>query len=300
MLTLISSKTILFLFLSANDAEICQLAAIHGTQQFNVYILPLRGISPSASAVNKLSVSHGRLFYDGKPVTAVQLDVAIQQFLNWLQHFKEPCLLMAHNAKLFDAKHFLGALEKSNKTVQYSELVLGFCDTLPAFKELFPERKSHSQENLAKDLLQSTYNAHNVLNDVQMLQELSDKFLSAPVVVKHSFSFSWYQEYTQFLSQKRGNLQTLQPLITQKQFLWELLGRLLHLGCLTLTCSCPFIRGGIEGLSNVLKEKFNGKAYFINMKDFKFYANYFTKDLFLLKETLHIHVQPLFISFSKW
>ncbi|KAJ7333740.1 hypothetical protein OS493_015828 [Desmophyllum pertusum] len=153
----------------ANDAEICQLAAIHGTQQFNVYILPLRGISPSASAVNKLSVSHGRLFYDGKPVTAVQLDVAIQQFLNWLQHFKEPCLLMAHNAKLFDAKHFLGALEKSNKTVQYSELVLGFCDTLPAFKELFPERKSHSQENLAKDLLQSTYNAHNVLNDVQII-----------------------------------------------------------------------------------------------------------------------------------
>ena len=158
------------------------------------------------------------------------------------------------------AGHFLRALEKSNKTEQYSELVLGFCDTLPAFKELFPERKSHSQENLAKDLLQSTYNAHNALNDVQMLQKLSDKFLSAPVVVKHGFSFSWYQDYTKFLSQKRGNLQTLQPLITAKAISMGIAEKVAASELSFTHLFLSFQRGGIEGLSNVLKEKFNGKA----------------------------------------
>ena len=175
------------MFLSANNAEICQLAAIHGTEQLNVYILPLHGITPTAAAVNRLSVSHGRMFYEGKPVTAVQLDVGIQKFLNWLQSLTEPCLLLAHNAKLFDAKHLLKALKMSSKTEPFSEVVVGFCDTLPAFKELFPERKSYSQENLARDLLESTYNAHNAL-------------------------------------------------------------------------LLAFQRGGSEALSNVLKEKFNGKA----------------------------------------
>ncbi|XP_068680484.1 maternal protein exuperantia-like [Montipora foliosa] len=153
----------------ANNAEICELAAIHGTEQFNVYILPLHGITPTAAAAKRLSVSHGRMFYEGKPVTAVQLDVAIQKFLNWSQSLTEPFLFLAHNAKLFDAKHLLKALEMSSKTEQFSEVVVGFCDTLPAFKELFPERKIYSQENLARDLLESTYNAHNALNDVQLL-----------------------------------------------------------------------------------------------------------------------------------
>ena len=53
---------------------------------------------PTAAALNRLSVSQGGMFYEGKPVTAVQLDVAIQKFLNWLQSLTEPFLLLAHNA----------------------------------------------------------------------------------------------------------------------------------------------------------------------------------------------------------
>ena len=72
----------------------------------------------------------------------------------------------------------------SSRTEPFSQLVVGFCHTLPAFKDLFPERKSYSHENLTRDLLESTYNAQNTLNDVQMFQELSDKFLSAQIVQK--------------------------------------------------------------------------------------------------------------------
>ena len=257
--TLVFSKH-LFLFLSANNAEICQIAAINDNHKFNVYILPVGGIAPSATAVNKLSVHHGSLFYDGKPVTAVTLEVGLQQFLDWLQSFEVTCLLLAHNAKSFDAKHLLRALDETNKTKQFSELALGFSDTLPAFKELFPERKSYSQENLAKDLLQSTYNAHNALDDVQMLQELSAKFLSPLLVKKHSFSFSWYQEYSAFLSQKRRNLQTLQPLIAAKAISKGMAEKAAASGLSFTHFLLAFQRHGVDGLSNVLKEKFNGKA----------------------------------------
>ena len=124
-----------------------------------------------------MSVKNGHLFYDGRPVAAVQLNVAIGMFLDWLQSLKQPCLLFAHNAKLFDAKHLQRALEKSNQISRFQEFVPGFCDTLPAFKEVLPNRKSYSQENLAKDLLQATYSAHNALSDVRMLQELCNNFL---------------------------------------------------------------------------------------------------------------------------
>ena len=162
---------------------------------------------------------------------------------------------------MFDAKHLLKALETSSRTEPFSEVVVGFCDTLPAFKELFPERKSYSQENLARDLLESTYNAQNALNDVQMLQELSDRFLSAQIVQKHSFSFSWYQEYTKYLSDKRINLQTLQPLVAAKAISMGMAEKAAASGLsFTHLILLAFQRGGREALSNALKEKFNGKV----------------------------------------
>jgi len=48
-----------------NDAEICQIAATDGREDFNVYVMPTHGISAGASAVNKLSVKNKGLVYNG-------------------------------------------------------------------------------------------------------------------------------------------------------------------------------------------------------------------------------------------
>ena len=105
------------------------------------------------------------------------------------------------------------------------------------------------------------YNAQNALNDVQMFQELSDKFLSAQIVQKHSFSFSWYQEYTKYLSDKRVNLQTLQRLVAAKAISMGMAEKAAASGLsFTHLILLAFQRGGREALSNVLKEKFNGKV----------------------------------------
>ena len=169
---------------------------------------PLMEFHPVRQLSTSCQLKTDIFFNDGRPVAAVQLDVAIGRFLDWLQSLKLPCLLFAHSAKLFDAKHLQRALEKSNQITRFQEFVPGFCDTLPAFKEVLPNRKSYSQENLAKDLLQATYSAHNALSDVKMLQELCNNFLNAKVVEKHSFSLSWLHEYIQFLNQKKRILQT--------------------------------------------------------------------------------------------
>ncbi len=138
-----------------NDAEICQIAATDGQEEFNVYVIPQNGITPEASGVSKLSVINGILYHEKKPVTALSLADALAQFLTWLNK-KAPCILLAHNVKTFDAKHLMKALSLCDNMEEFCQIVVGFSDTLPAFRELFPDRRSFSQENLAKSLLDST------------------------------------------------------------------------------------------------------------------------------------------------
>ena len=165
------------LILAGDDAEICEIAAAEGKNTFQVYILPSNSITPAASAVNKLTVRSGVLHYDGKPVSSTSLAAGLSDLLQWLEA-RQPCLLMAHNAKAFDAKHLVKAVTSSDLLPKFSQVVLGFSDTLPAFRQLFPDRTSCSQEHLAQDLLERTDNAHSALHDVLILQELAFKYIT--------------------------------------------------------------------------------------------------------------------------
>ena len=118
----------------------------------------------------------GVLHYDGKPVSSTSLAAGLSDLLQWLEA-RQPCLLMAHNAKAFDAKHLVKAVTSSDLLPKFSQVVLGFSDTLPAFRQLFPDRASCSQEHLAQDLLERTYNAHSALDDVLILQGLESKYI---------------------------------------------------------------------------------------------------------------------------
>ena len=180
------SEQIISSFLTGNDTEILQIAATDGADAFEVYILPTRPISPSASSVNKLTLQHGILFYNSHPVRAVPLADGLSKMISWLKP-KAPCLLIAHNCKSFDGKHLIKALESTEVDKEFSAIVSGFSDTLPAFKELLPQRKSYSQENLVRDILHCSYEAHNATADVQSLNQLVNKFLNTELLRKHSF-----------------------------------------------------------------------------------------------------------------
>lgn len=241
-----------------NNAEILQIAATDGSDEFNAYVLPQHGISPAATAVNKLTFLHGTLFYNGRPVAAVSLPQALKKFVDWLQP-KAPCLLLAHNAKSFDAKHLVRAVGKANLSDSFEEVVLGFSDTLPAFRELLPERKSHSQPNLATDLLDESYNAHNALADVQILHKLTSKFLDTQLLTKHSFTTTSITEHTSFLDQKGYNMATFKPLTKAGAISVGMAGKAAASGLTLHHLKLAFQRGGVDGLSHILREKFDGK-----------------------------------------
>ena len=197
---------------SGNAAEILQIAATDGKDSFNIYAKPCHTISPGASAAY---LPVWQLFYQGKPVSAVSINEAIQKFLEWLRP-KIPCILIAHNCKAFDSKFLVRALDKCGRLSDFCEMVSGFADSLPAFRDLLPERKSYSQESLVIDLLCQTYEVHNALSDVKTLFQLVDKFLNVKLLQKHSFDVTWAAECEKFLKQKRSLVNTLQPLVAEK------------------------------------------------------------------------------------
>ena len=124
-----------------------------------------------------------------------------------------PCMLVAHNCKSFDAKFLVQAAEKNGFIDDLDQTVSGFTDSLPAFRELLPERKSHSQENLLQDLLCKFYEAHNAHADVQTLNQLVNKMSNC---YKHSFRVLWVASYQKLLKEKKLLVNTLQPLAKEK------------------------------------------------------------------------------------
>ena len=187
-------------------------------------------------------------FFDGQPVTAVTLAEGLLKLLTWLKSRKQSVLL-AHNAKAFDAKHLLKAVSLCGLMDKFSELVVGFCDTLMAFRELYPGR-SCTQEMLASDLLHCSYNAHNAVDDVQVLQKLSSQFIDDSMLLKHSFTLAWFQEYSTFLNKKNKNLHSLQPLIHGKALTKGMADKIAAAGLTISHLKLAFERSGLDGVAN--------------------------------------------------
>lgn len=213
--------------------------------------------------MNKLSVKRGVLFHCGHPVTAFSQNEAVTMLLKWLK-LKTPCVLIAHNAKPFDAKHLVKAIASCHEMKEFDQKVLGFSDTLTAFRERFPERRSFSQTNLAKDLLRTTYNAHNAVDDVKILQKLVSKFISDELLLKHSFTISWFREYTSFLKQKKENLKTFSPFIQSGVVSRGIADKMAASGLNLYHLHFAFENGGTDGLYNVLTENVEDKPRVTN------------------------------------
>lgn len=64
----------------------------------------------------------------------------------------------------------------------------GFVDSLSVFRKKYPKRSSYKQEDLAKDILNTTYNAHNAIGDVESLGQLIGRTnMSAADLLAYSF-----------------------------------------------------------------------------------------------------------------
>ena len=242
--------------ISATDADIIQLSAVHDKDEFNVYILPEKRISAAASRVNQLTATQGRVFHKGKPVHAEGAKEALQKFVTWLKNKKKPVVLFAHNAKSFDSKCIIYSLKKYDLLSSFQDGVLGFVDTLTLFKTVLPLREKYSQKSLVSDVLGISYGAYNSLEDVRALPKLvTYKEVTEKQILESSFTTDFAVSSTKYHLNKAVNLQSLQPLITT-----NVNGKIAGSGLKLQHLKLAFQRGGKEGLKSVLSEMINGKA----------------------------------------
>jgi hypothetical protein len=81
------------------------------------------------------------LYRNGQPLDdVVSWEEGIDSFFTWLmQNFPNGAILVAHGAFASDARLIVEDFQNSGWwDVQIKKVVLGFCDTLPAFKKHFP------------------------------------------------------------------------------------------------------------------------------------------------------------------
>ncbi|KAB7496526.1 DNA polymerase III PolC-type [Armadillidium nasatum] len=185
--------------LSYDYAEILQLSAVYKEKEFNKYIQPLMDIGYQATNVNKLSLINGVLCCDKNPVESTTLHDGLKDFLEWLKSIPAPRFLSGHNVKNFDCGFLIDSLCQFDLMTEFSQLVIGFIDTLPLCRELCPKTEVHNyqQNTLVNHYLKLSYEEHNALEDVIALQKLIS-FLkcSDGLLMKHMFSVhSAYENY---------------------------------------------------------------------------------------------------------
>ena len=245
--------------ISASDADIIQLSAVHGEDQFNTYIMPTKPISPAASAITHLSTSGGMLFHNGKAVAALGEEEALNQFLQWIEGWGR-VVLFAHNGKAFDSKRIIHCLMKFHLLEKFQNSVHGFVDTLTLFKKVFPLRQKFTQESLVSDILGIEYGAHDSLEDVKALQQLLDATDASPQqVAQSSFTVQHAIDSTKVCIERALNLHSFKELIKEKVLTKSMATKMAGSGLNLTHVNLAFKRGGREGLCSLLSAKFNGK-----------------------------------------
>ena len=183
---------------TGKSAEVCQLAAVdRSDKQFSCYILPTRDIDSHASKVNKLSVKtvNGirRLFKDNRPVEACELSQVLRQFLTFLRasvdsastrSTKPVCTILAgHNAATFDIPILLRNGGENFIAELSSISSIRFADTLTLMKSLIKSKHfslqnaegqfpKPGQSSVYEHLFQTTFDAHDALEDVIALRRI--------------------------------------------------------------------------------------------------------------------------------
>ena len=241
-----------------NNAEICQLSAVllSGQATFDKYAVPNHGISHQASLANKLTVVAGQLLYKLKPVNSLTLPECLKEFVNFLKSLKCKVVLAAHNGKLFDSRILVKALLVANLLTEFKTAVIGFVDTLPVFKQLLPGRKSYKQEELVRDCLTKSYDAHNGLEDVKSLKDLLLHLKPEnSILSSNSFDVEFVCQFLQHHARKTANFPSLRALVTDKVLSKSVAQRIAGSGLNLQQLQLIHARGGYDGLRTVLNTK---------------------------------------------
>lgn len=161
---------------SRNKCEILQIAALYGEHLFSVYVRPTRKIEEGASLVNGIRYEEGILTYNFKEIdkeNVCTLSEALKKFYIFLSSFGRKVILTAHNCA-FDRPILIRSIQQTYMLKHFKSVTHGFTDTLPLTRLLTGKKGKgeNTLTSLAANFAIDTSNAHNAVQDVEMLQQV--------------------------------------------------------------------------------------------------------------------------------
>ncbi|OWF48116.1 hypothetical protein KP79_PYT01251 [Mizuhopecten yessoensis] len=240
-------------------SQIVQIGAVCGGEppnSFNCYVHPGKTkIDPRATSVHGLQVINNKMYHHQTEVASVSLLDGLVLFKEWFSKIGPKPVLVCHNGKAFDAIVMCRAVQQHLQS-GLKDVISGFVDTLPLFKDVLPGQVTYKLESLLHSVLQTQYNAHCALEDVLALQKLvihlnvpNSKMLTYSFSTNHMFVNLKYKSLTEKC------MSTLHPLsncITD-----YMMSKIASSGLSYDHLKLGFERGGKDGLSKLLKEKNN-------------------------------------------
>lgn len=148
----------------------------------------------------------------------------------------------------------LRAAKKCQLTEPLGRYVLGFMDTLPAFRKHYPGQPSYSQENLFGHFVRQDYNGHDALEDVGALQRLLQvALIPLTRLMACTFTFKSATTYVNFLDVKRLRVETLAPRLGGRLSA-SMIDKIATSGLTYQHLQLAVRRSGCEGLRRLLSE----------------------------------------------
>ncbi|XP_011309361.1 three prime repair exonuclease 2 [Fopius arisanus] len=158
------------------NCEILQIAAKYGSRMYRTYILPTGPIPQIVKDITGIDMKNNKMYVRGRPVTAVPKSTALYTFIAFLKSLGGKIILVAHNCFKFDGPLLTAIVYREKKMTEFQEMVIGFSDTLPLFREYLPGRReigrTYGLKSLADEFLGESAGAHDAMNDTCMLEQL--------------------------------------------------------------------------------------------------------------------------------
>ena len=198
-------------------------------------------------------------------IPTVSLQEGTEKFITFLHQQKEKLgkllTLVAHNGHSSDDKHFIRAFHHTGKLDTVKDVVAGFSDTLPIFRQKFPDM-GHSQSELYSVIIGGTYQAHSASDDAAALARLSiESKITSTELSAHSKSFDSAVADVKHCDEANALYNTLDHLTAkQGQVITKSMAKKMAASGLGYGhLETVFNRDGSDGLVAVLKENFNNK-----------------------------------------
>jgi len=138
-----------------------------GEQCYNEFIWPRRHVHPKATLTNNFYADtyNERLYRHDEELACLDLEDGLNSFMEWLEELGGNVVLVAHKCLDYDAKVLLRNLEEFS--ISYSDVIIGFSDSLLASRQLYTEAPSHKLSSMLYEVGLPVKEEHDALEDAE-------------------------------------------------------------------------------------------------------------------------------------